>query len=148
MRMAAVAAENTFSEQMENIPWNDLRLGEWESEETDLNERCYREDFLQESKLESEKSIWDSEKDKVCSMCQAWQDVGDGFRFHLPKDIFTASSPESLNAEKNEKLGDIDIEENEKNYCKEEKEEENEEDPVVGKNQVAGWKIFKFKFAI
>ena len=147
MRMAAVAAENTFSEQMENIPWNDLRLGEWESEETDLNEKCYRENFLRENKLESKKSFWDLEKNEVCSMCQAWQDIGDGFRFHLPKDIFTAP-PASLNAEKNEKLDDSNIEEKEKNYCEEEKEEENEEDPAVGKNQVAGWKIFKFKFAI
>ena len=156
MGMGAAAGEKAFPENMENIFWNhlslgkwesketdlneksyregplnDLRLGEWEIEETDTNEKCYREDFLQENKSEFEKSIWDSEENNVCSMCQEWEDVGDGFRFHLPNDIFTAPPlAASLNDEKN----DTDTEEKEKNYSE---EEENKEDPVEGGNQVA-----------
>ena len=130
MRMAVVGGEKTFPDQKENNPWNYLRLGEWESDET---EKCYREDFLKDNKFGSKKSgIWD-ENNEVCSMCQEWPDLGDGFRFHLPKDIFTAPAA-SLNAEK--KLGDSDFEEKEKNYCEDEKEEGNEEDPVEGENQV------------
>ena len=162
MRMAAaVIKEKALSEQLENICWNDssskegdLRLNEWESEKTDLNEKCYREDFLQENKFESKKSIWD---EKVCSMCEAWQDKSDGFRFHLPEDIFAARPP-SLNVEKSEKWGSSNIEEEErekifceeekeKNFCEEEKEVENEEleGAVEGKNQVTCW-VFFFNF--
>ena len=149
MRMAA-EAENALSDQLEDIcrksskAGGHLSLDKWEIEETDLNEKCYRDDFLKKSKFESKKSVWD--ENEICSMCQAWQDIGDGFRFHLPEDIF-AARPASVNVENREKLGDIDIEEEdkeknfcedekEKNYCEEEKEGGTEADAVEGENQV------------
>ena len=145
MRMAA-EAENALSDQLEDIcrksskAGGHLSLDKWEIEETDLNEKCYRDDFLKKNKFESKKSIWD--ESEICSMCQAWQDIGDGFRFHLPEDIFSAR-PASVNVENKEKLGDIDIEEEdkEKNFCEDEKEknyceEETEADTVEGENQV------------
>ena len=102
-----------------------------ESVGTDFNDKSHREDFMQKGKTEF--LLEEKIESEVCSMCRAWQDIGDGFRFHLPEDLFTASA--SLSAEKKEKWGDSDIEDGEdeeKNYCEEEKEEENEEDAVEG----------------
>ena len=148
--MAAI--ENAGSEPLENIGWSGISgedyvgLGERESGGidfyekresvgTDFNEKSHREDLMQKGKTEF--LLKEKIESEVCSMCQAWQEIGDGFRFHLPEDLF--STPASLNTEEKEKWGDSDIEDGEdeeKNYCEEEKEEENEEDAVEGTNQV------------
>ena len=127
--MAAV--ENEGSKPLENIGWtvasseDEVGLGKRESVGTDFNEKSDIEDFLQKGKTES--NMEDKIEGEVCSMCQAWQDIGDGFRFHLPEDLFT--SPASLNCDRKEKWGDSDIEEEdeEKNFCEEETEKEKEE---------------------
>ena len=85
---------------------SDVGLGERESDGidlnekqesvgTDFNEKSHREDFMQ--KGQTEFLLEEKIESKVCSMCQAWQDIGDGFRFHLPQDLFT--TPASLNTE-------------------------------------------------
>ena len=125
--MGAVAKEVSFSrymlfieklssEEMESTRWNsgdDVILGGWECDQTDFDQWCYREDFLQKSKIES---FWDK-KIEICSMCISWQDIGDGLRFHLPDDIFSTLAPFNK--------GSIIEEEDEgKNYSEGEKEED------------------------
>ena len=138
--MAAV--ENAGSQLLKNIGWpvasseDDVGLGERESVGTDFNEKSDIEDFMQKGKTEF--NLEEQIESEVCSMCKAWQDIGDGFRFHLPDDLFTP--PASLNFDRKEKWGDSDIEEEdeEKNFCEGETDKEEEE-----ANQVECWVSWK-----
>ena len=57
---------------MDNFSWNVLRFGEYGRVRRNITEKtsCRR-------KFESKKSVWDSEKNGVCSMCQeSWPRSG------------------------------------------------------------------------